>query len=74
MVKPTSDSGRWLSMYSLSKSVWSGGMLYGGIMWSLIPPAIFNLLHDQEMIMPSLPVTILFAVVFAIWIIEIHAK
>ena len=35
---------------------------------------LFNLLHDQEMIMPSLPVTIPFAVVFAIWIIEIHAK
>ena len=37
-------------------------------------PPLFDLLHDQETIMPSLPVTIPFAVVFAIWIIEIHAK
>ena len=43
-------------------------------MWGPIPSALFNLLHDQEMIMPSLPVTIPFAVVFAIWIIEIYAK
>ena len=49
-------------------------MLYGGIMWGPIPPALFNLLHDQETIMPSLPVTISFAAIFAIWIIEIHAK
>ena len=39
-----------------------------------IPPALFNLLHDQETIMPSLPVTVPFTAVFAIWIIEIHAK
>ena len=74
MAKSTSDGGRWLSMYSLPKSVWSRRMLHGGVMWGPIPPALFNLLHDQETIMPSLPVTIPFAVVFAIWIIEIHAK
>ena len=74
MAKPTSDGGRWLSMYSLPKSVWSRGMLHSGVMWSPIPSALFNLLHDQEMIMPSMPVTIPFAAVFAIWFIEIHAK
>ena len=47
-------------------------VLYSGIMWGPVPPALFNLLHDQETIMSLVPVTIPFAVVFAIWIIEIH--
>ena len=50
------------------------GVLYGRIMWGPIPPTLFDLLHDQKMIIPSLSVTIPFAVVFAVWIIEIHAK
>ena len=74
MAKSTSNGFRQFSMYSLPKSIWSRGVLYGWIMWGPVPPAVFNLVHDQEMIMPSLRVTIPFTVVFAIWIIEIHAK
>ena len=53
MAKSTSDGGRWLLMYSLPKSIWSQRMLYSGVMRGPIPPALFNLLHDQETIMPS---------------------
>ena len=74
MAKPTSNGFRQLSMYPLPKSIWSRGVLYDGIMWGLLPPTIFNLMHDQETIMPLLPVTIPFVVVFAIWIIAIHAN
>ena len=74
MAKSTSDDGRWLSiaLFAKTRLVLKDASRWGHVGPNSTRPV--NLLHDQETIMPSLPVTIPFAVVFAIWIIEIHAK